>query len=90
MVKMLCRKLVSDGKVVRGYLGVVITEWKDSKLFIKEKKGAVVLDISNDTPAAKYGFKKRGLDLLYKWKSYKDESILDKKYYLTFKPNEKS
>ena len=59
-----CKKLVADGKVTRGYLGVVIDDLKDnlSKLY-NHKEGALVLDVANDTPAEKYGLK-RG-DLIY-------------------------
>ena len=52
MVKDVVGKLVSDGKVIRGYLGVVIVDLdKDSQQVYKRKEGAIILDISNDTPA---------------------------------------
>lgn len=61
---MLFKKLVSDGKVTRGYLGVAIADLDNeySKVY-KRKEGALVLDISAETPAAKGGLK-RG-DLIY-------------------------
>ena len=43
---------------IRGYLGVVIVDLdKDSQQVYKRKEGAIILDISNDTPAAKYGLR---------------------------------
>ncbi|WP_418186249.1 Do family serine endopeptidase [Aliarcobacter vitoriensis] len=89
MVKDVVGKLVSDGKVVRGYLGVVIADLdKDSKQVYKRKDGAIVLDISTDTPAFKYGLK-RG-DLIYKinGKDIKDRTAL-MNAIASFKPNDK-
>ncbi|QKF60113.1 Do family serine endopeptidase [Aliarcobacter lanthieri] len=89
MVKDVVSKLVSDGKVVRGYLGVVIADLgKDSKQVYKRKDGAIILDISNDTPAFKYGLK-RG-DLVYKinGKDVKDRTSLQNAI-ASFKPNDK-
>ncbi|WP_026804092.1 Do family serine endopeptidase [Aliarcobacter lanthieri] len=89
MVKDVVSKLVSDGKVVRGYLGVVIADLgKDSKQVYKRKEGAIILDISNDTPAFKYGLK-RG-DLVYKinGKDVKDRTSLQNAI-ASFKPNDK-
>ncbi|WP_418187177.1 Do family serine endopeptidase [Aliarcobacter lanthieri] len=89
MVKDVVSKLVSDGKVVRGYLGVVIADLgKDSKQVYKRKEGAIILDISNDTPAFKYGLK-RG-DLVYKinGKDIKDRTSLQNAI-ASFKPNDK-
>ncbi|WP_418181098.1 Do family serine endopeptidase [Aliarcobacter lanthieri] len=89
MVKDVVSKLVSDGKVVRGYLGVVIADLgKDSKQVYKRKEGAIILDISNDTPAFKYGLK-RG-DLVYKinGKDIKDRTSL-MNAIASFKPNDK-
>lgn len=58
MVKDVVEKLVTDGKVVRGYLGVVIADLdKETQKVYKRKEGALVLDVSNDTPASKYGLK---------------------------------
>lgn len=89
MVKDVVAKLVSDGKVVRGYLGVVIAELeKDSKLVYKRKEGAVVLDISNDTPAAKYGLKRGDLIYSINGKAIKDRNSLQNTI-ASFKPNEK-
>lgn len=64
MVKDVVKKLIEDGKVTRGYLGVVIgdLDQKFAKLY-NHTKGALVLDVANDTPAFKGGLK-RG-DLIY-------------------------
>ncbi|WP_228286248.1 Do family serine endopeptidase [Arcobacter vandammei] len=89
MVKDVVGKLVSDGKVTRGYLGVVIAELeKDSKLVYKRNEGAVVLDISNDTPASKYGLKRGDLIYSINGKAIKDRNALQNTI-ASFKPNEK-
>ncbi|WP_421715416.1 Do family serine endopeptidase [Arcobacter arenosus] len=62
MVKNVVKKLISDGKVTRGYLGVVIDDLKPNlmKLY-KSNSGALVLDVASDTPAAKAGLKRGDL-----------------------------
>jgi serine protease Do len=65
MVKSVVTKLIEDGKVTRGYLGVIIDDLSPElqKVYTKQE-GALVLDVEKDTPADKYGLK-RG-DLIYK------------------------
>jgi len=64
MVKNVVKKLISDGKVTRGYLGVVIDDLKQNLTKIyNHTQGALILDVASDTPAAKAGLK-RG-DLIY-------------------------
>lgn len=88
MVKDVVKKLITDGKVTRGYLGVVIGDLKQNltKLY-NRKVGALILDIENDTPAKKAGLK-RG-DLIY---SINNINIKDRKGLQnligSFKPNE--
>ncbi|WP_072682328.1 Do family serine endopeptidase [Arcobacter sp. LA11] len=88
MVKDVVKKLITDGKVTRGYLGVVIDDLKQNltKLY-KRNTGALVLDVANDTPAKKAGLK-RG-DLIY---SINNREIRDRKglqnVIASFKPNE--
>lgn len=88
MVKNVVQKLISDGKVTRGYLGVVIDDLKPNlaKLYNKNS-GALILDVANDTPAAKAGLK-RG-DLIY---AINNKQIRDRKdlqnVIASFKPNE--
>jgi len=91
MVKDVVSKLVSDGKVVRGYLGVIIADLNNDlkqKQIYKRKEGAIILDISSDSPAFKYGLK-RG-DLIYRinGKAIKDSTALQNAI-ASFKPNEK-
>lgn len=65
MVKNVVSKLIQDGKVTRGYLGVIIDDLSpELEKVYKRKQGALVLDVEDETPADKYGLK-RG-DLIYK------------------------
>jgi serine protease Do len=88
MLKDVVKKLIVDGKVTRGYLGVVIGDLKANiqKLY-NHKEGALILDVAKDTPAEKYGLK-RG-DLIY---SINNITIKDKKnlqnVIASFKPKE--
>ncbi|WP_417328512.1 Do family serine endopeptidase [Halarcobacter sp.] len=88
MVKDVVKKLIEDGKVTRGYLGVVIGELDQrvSKLY-KRSSGALILDVANDTPASKAGLT-RG-DLIY---SINNIPIKDRKdlqnVIASFKPNQ--
>ncbi len=88
MVKDVVKKLIADGKVTRGYLGVVIDDLKPniSKLYT-HKQGALILDVAQDTPAQKAGLK-RG-DLVY---SINNIQIKDRKdlqnVIASFKPNQ--
>lgn len=89
MVRDVVSKLVSDGKVVRGYLGVVIADLdKDTQKVYKRKEGGLILDISNDTPAAKYGLKRGDLIYSINGKKIKDRNDLQNSI-ASFKPNEK-
>ncbi|HOF41017.1 MAG TPA: trypsin-like peptidase domain-containing protein [Candidatus Hydrogenedentes bacterium] len=51
--------LISDGRVTRGYLGVFIDAATDyaAALGLPDSKGAFVIDVSEDTPAARAGIK---------------------------------
>lgn len=88
MVKNVVKKLISDGKVTRGYLGVVIDDLKPNltKLY-NHDSGALILDVASDTPAAKAGLK-RG-DLIY---SINNKQIRNRKdlqnVIASFKPDE--
>lgn len=89
MVKDVVKKLIADGKVTRGYLGVSISDLEDSlsKVY-KHKNGALILDVSPDTPAYKYGLK-RG-DLIYEVndRKIKDRTSLQN-IIASFKPKQK-
>jgi serine protease Do len=64
MVKRVVRNLVEKGKVDRGYLGVSISDvTKQLRAIYNHKKGAVVVDIEEGSPADEFGLK-RG-DLIY-------------------------
>ena len=89
MVKDVVEKLVADGKVTRGYLGVVIADLDNefAKVY-KRKEGALVLDISADTPAAKGGLKRGDLIYAINGKILKDKASLQNTI-ASFKPDEK-
>jgi len=89
MVKDVVEKLVADGKVTRGYLGVAIADI-DSEMakVYKRKDGALVLDISAETPAAKYGLKRGDLIYAINGKTVKDRNSLQN-MIASFKPDEK-
>ncbi|MFY9083496.1 trypsin-like peptidase domain-containing protein, partial [Aliarcobacter butzleri] len=89
MVKDVVEKLVTDGKVVRGYLGVVIADLdKETQKVYKRKEGALILDVSNDTPASKYGLKRGDLVYAINGKAVKDRTSLQNTI-ASFKPKEK-
>ncbi len=89
MVKDVSSKLVSDGKVIRGYLGVAINDLEnDVAKVYKRKEGAVVLDVSPDTPAFKYGLKRGDLIYAVDGKEVKDRASLQN-IVASFKPDEK-
>jgi len=89
MVKDVVKKLVADGKVTRGYLGVAINDLdKDLAKVYNHKKGALVLDVSKDTPAAKYGIKRGDLIYSINGKDIKDRTSLQN-VVASFKPNQK-
>jgi serine protease Do len=86
---MLLQNLVADGKVTRGYLGVVIGDIDNELLKVyKRKEGALVLDISADTPAFKYGLKRGDLIYAINGKAIKDRNTLQNTI-ASFKPDEK-
>ncbi len=61
MAKSVLDELITKGKVVRAWLGVVIqnlTPEVADKFGLKEAKGALVADISPDSPAEKAGIKR--------------------------------
>ena len=89
MVQDVVTKLVADGKVTRGYLGVAIGD-VDNELakVYKRKEGALILDISADTPASKYGLKRGDLIYAINGKAVKDRTSLQNTI-ASFKPEEK-
>ena len=89
MVKDVATKLVADGKVIRGYLGVAIGDLDNelAKVY-KRKEGALILDISPETPAAKYGLKRGDLIYSINGKPIKDKTSLQNTI-ASFPPDEK-
>ncbi len=60
MAKNVMDKLIEKGKVVRGWLGVIIQDIDEDKanvLGIKDQKGALIGDVIKDGPAEKAGIK---------------------------------
>jgi serine protease Do len=54
------KQLIENGRVVRGYLGVVIQSVSDDiaeSLGLEETYGAMVTDVTDDSPADKAGFR---------------------------------
>lgn len=89
MVKDVVKKLVSDGKVTRGYLGVAISDLDQSLAKVyNHKKGALVLDVSPDSPALKYGLKRGDLIYTINGKKITDRTSLQN-VVASFKPNQK-
>lgn len=89
MVKDVVGKLVADGKVTRGYLGVAISDLdNESSKVYKRKEGALVLDISAETPASKGGLKRGDLIYAINGKLAKDKTSLQNTI-ASFKPDEK-
>lgn len=89
MVKDVVSKLIEDGKVTRGYLGVSINDLdNDTSKVYTRKEGALILDIAPDTPAAKYGLKRGDLIYSVNGKTIKDRSALQN-IIASFKPDEK-
>lgn len=78
MVKEILPQL-KEGKVVRGWLGVMIqkitTELKE-KLQLKDEKGALVADITRDGPAEKAGIKRGDVIISFDGKEIKEMSEL--------------
>lgn len=89
MVKSVVTKLIEDGKVTRGYLGVIIDDLSpDLQKIYNKKEGALVLDVEKDTPADKYGLK-RG-DLIYKINDALIKDRIDLQNIVSaFKPKQK-
>lgn len=89
MVKDVVTKLIEDGKVTRGYLGVSISDLDHelSKVY-NRKEGALILDVSPDTPASKYGLKRGDLVYSINGKKIVDRSSLQN-VIAAFKPDDK-
>ena len=88
MVKNVVKKLVSDGIVSRGYLGVSIDDLnKEISTIYNHKSGALVLNVAKDTPAKKFGLKRGDLIYAINGKNVKDRVDLQNRI-ASFKPNQ--
>ncbi len=89
MVKNITKKLVEDGKVTRGYLGVSIADLsEDFKSVYNHKNGAILLSVEQDGAGDKYGLKRGDLIYALESKKVKDASHL-KQQIASFKPDSK-
>ncbi|CZE47889.1 Do family serine endopeptidase [Campylobacter geochelonis] len=62
MVKDIAKQLISDGKIQRGYIGVMISDLtKEQKDVYKNSNGALIISIEKDMPADKAGLKRGDL-----------------------------
>ena len=77
MMKDVVKKLVEKGKIERGYLGVIIEDLKgDLKKVYSHKEGAVVVDVTKDSAAAKAGLKPGDLIIKVDGESIEDANEL--------------
>ena len=89
MMKNIATKLITDGKVIRGYLGVSINDiTKDLRALYNRDYGAIVLDVEYDSPASKYGIQRGDLIIEVDDKKIKDASTLQT-VIASLKPDEK-
>lgn len=87
MVKEIAYALINDGKIDRGYIGVMISNLTDKQKDIyKSKKGALISNVEENMPAAKAGLK-RG-DLIIKIDDKDISSANDLKNFIgSLQPN---
>jgi len=79
LAKSIVKQLKETGKVVRGWLGVVVqmvTPELAESFGLKEGKGALVADVEKDSPADSAGIKKGDVILAYDGKEIKEMSEL--------------
>ena len=77
MVENIVKKLINSGKIIRGYMGVKISDFNnDLNELYKNKIGALLVDVSESTPAYKAGLKRGDLVLKINKKIIKNASDL--------------
>jgi len=88
MVLDITKKLINDGKVSRGYMGISISDVTPNLNSVyNHKSGALVLDVEPSSPASKAGIK-RG-DLIYKIQNHNIEDATDLKRVVgSYKPKQ--
>ncbi len=86
MAKAVMKQLIEKGKVVRGWLGVVIQEIDEdlAKSFgLKKPEGVLVAEVSEDSPAKRGGLKQGDIILQLNGQKVKDAGELRNKIALT-------
>ncbi len=81
MAKSVYEQLISDGKVVRGYLGISmqdLTPELAENFELKESKGAIVTKVVEDSPAGKAGVKFEDVIIEFEGKPVEDSRGLMK------------
>lgn len=77
MVKDVVQRLVKDGKIERAYLGVQIGNLDDKLTNLySHNKGALIIDVSENTPAQKAGLQRGDLIIKVNGKSIKNAADL--------------
>ena len=92
MARMVMERLITEGKVTRGYLGVKLQPLDPelaARLGVKDQNGALVTDVMEGTPAAEAGMKPGDLVIEYNGKKVNDYRTLRLMVSQT-KPNTKT
>jgi serine protease Do len=79
MVRLVMEQLIQKGKVIRGWIGITIQELTpelSQKFGLKKTRGALVSDVTKDSPAAKAGIIRGDIILEFNGKEVKDVSTL--------------
>ncbi|MCI6642212.1 MULTISPECIES: Do family serine endopeptidase [Campylobacter] len=77
MVKNIASKLIKDGKIERGYIGVMISNLnEDQKEIYKNEEGALIASVEKNSPADKAGLKRGDLIVKINDKSIKNANEL--------------
>ncbi|MEW5945441.1 MAG: Do family serine endopeptidase [bacterium] len=87
LAKNVFRQLIEQGKVVRGWLGVSISDVTDDlaeKLDLKEKTGVVVAGLLKYSPAAEAGVER--YDVIVEYDGRKVENVRQLQQYVTATP----
>ncbi len=79
MAKVVMRELISNGKIIRGWLGVsiqAVTPELARQFWLKDQKGALVGDVVEKSPAEKAGIQRGDIIIQYERKEVTDPSSL--------------
>ena len=77
MVKEIAEKLIVDGKIERGFIGVTISDMSnEQKEIYSNKEGALISSVEKDMPADKAGIKRGDLIVKIDGKSIKNANEL--------------